>query len=255
MNPPLLRLEHVNRQIGGLRILNDINLRVEPAEILGLIGPNGAGKTSLFNIISGQTAADSGQLYMAEQVITTLSVSQRARLGMARSFQTSRIFPELSLLDNLAMAIRIRLGSAYRWWRSKQSLVSSQALASELLQGTPLATKQEQMAATLSYGEQRILDVLLCLAQQPQLLLLDEPTAGLSQAESRAVMTLVHTHRHQCSILLISHDIDIVMQHCQRVAVLSQGNLLACDTPDRIKRHPLAQQAYLGAAGLPGVSP
>lgn len=247
MSPPLLDLTHIKRQIGGLGILNDISLHIEPAEILGLIGPNGAGKTSLFNVISGQAAADSGQLSLAGQNITGLSVSQRARLGIARSFQTSRIFPELNVVDNLSMAIRVRLGSAYRWRQSRRHLANSHALATELLIGTSLTSKQEQCASTLSYGEQRILDVLICLAQQPRLLLLDEPTAGLSQAEALAIMELVHHHRQQCGVILISHDVDIVMQHCQRVAVLSQGSLIACDTPERVKQNPHAQQAYLGA--------
>ena len=246
MSTALLQLHGIRRQVGGLRILDNITLSLQETEIMGIIGPNGAGKTSLFNVISGQNHVDQGQLTFAGQSITALSVAQRARLGIARSFQSSRIFPDLSILDNLALALRVRQGSAYRWWRASHWLHSSHTLAQNLLQHTELESRASVLAGSLSYGEQRILDVLICLAQQPNLLLLDEPTAGLSPAESQSIMRLTQRHSKTCGVLLISHDVDIVMEHCQRIAVLSNGQLLACDTPANIRQHAAVQQAYLG---------
>lgn len=246
MSQPLLELKQVSRNVGGLTILHNISLELMESEILGLIGPNGAGKTSLFNAISGQAPADSGLIKLATRPIHALKVDARARAGLARSFQTSRLFPELSLLENISMAVRLRQGSGYRWWRKHVWLERSYAQARELLRDSCLSKKTEQAANTLSYGEQRILDVLICLAQQPRVLLLDEPTAGLSQAEAETVMALVQQSRQACSIMLISHDIDTVMRHCDRVAVLSQGRLLICASPQEVARNQEAQKAYLG---------
>lgn len=246
----LLSTRELALHVGGLDILTDVSLELRAGETLGLIGPNGAGKTTLFNIISGLATPSSGQVFLEGKDLRSLGPIERAKQGMVRSFQTSRIFPELTLLQNLALAVRIKKDCAYHWWGRKAARAASQEAAEALLEHSALAGRGHVLGRSLSYGEQRILDLLIALAQQPRVLLLDEPTAGLSESESRAVMALVHAMRGQCAVLLISHDIDIVFQECDRIAVLSSGTLLTCDTPDAVRQHEGARQAYLGELAL-----
>lgn len=246
----LLSTRELALHVGGLDILSDVSLELYAGETLGLIGPNGAGKTTLFNIISGLATPSSGQVFLEGKDLRSLGPIERAKQGMVRSFQTSRIFPELTLLQNLALAVRIKKECAYYWWGRKAARAASQQAAQDLLEHSALAGRGHLLAGSLSYGEQRILDLLIALAQQPRVLLLDEPTAGLSESESREVMALVHAMRGQCAVLLISHDIDIVFQECDRIAVLSSGVLLTCDTPNAVRQHAGARQAYLGELAL-----
>ncbi|MGE8548281.1 MAG: ABC transporter ATP-binding protein [Alcaligenes sp.] len=246
----LLSLRGVALRVGGLEILSCVDLDLQAGETLGLIGPNGAGKTTLFNIINGMARPSAGQVLLDGADLRAHSPIQRARLGLVRSFQTSRIFPELNLLQNLALAVRLKKGCGYRWWGRDAARRDSDAAALALLEHSALAGRGHIPARSLSYGEQRILDLLIALAQQPRVLLLDEPTAGLSESESREVIALVHAMRGQCAVLLISHDIDIVFQECDRIAVLSSGNLLTTGTPAQVRRHAGARQAYLGELAL-----
>nr|WP_321330927.1 ABC transporter ATP-binding protein [Alcaligenes faecalis] len=246
----LLSTRELALHVGGLDILTDVSLELRAGETLGLIGPNGAGKTTLFNIISGLATPSSGQVLLEGKNLRSLGPIERAKQGLVRSFQTSRIFPELSLLQNLALAVRIKKDCGYHWWSRKSARNASQQAAEALLEHSALAGRGHLLARSLSYGEQRILDLLIALAQEPRVLLLDEPTAGLSESESREVMALVHAMRGQCAVLLISHDIDIVFQECDRIAVLSSGTLLTCDTPDAVRQHAGARQAYLGELAL-----
>ncbi|MDS1138862.1 ABC transporter ATP-binding protein [Pusillimonas sp. SM2304] len=248
---PLLRLAHISKQFGALRVLDDVSFDIQPGETVGLIGPNGAGKTSLFNVISGLLAPSTGQLWMDGRNLKQSGPVQRTRLGMVRSFQTSRIFPELSILDNIALGMRAGGPGAYAWWKGGQHHQASLAQADALLSGTVFAGRGRQQAAGLSYGEQRILDVLIALAQRPKLLLLDEPTAGLSGSEAQTVIALVQSQHAQCAILLISHDIDIVFAVSDRIAVLSLGQLLTIDQPAAVRTHPAAIRAYLGDLASP----
>ncbi|MGE8588207.1 MAG: ABC transporter ATP-binding protein [Alcaligenes sp.] len=246
----LLSLRGVALRVGGLEILSCVDLDLQAGETLGLIGPNGAGKTTLFNIINGMARPSAGQVLLDGADLRARSPIQRARLGLVRSFQTSRIFPELNMLQNLTLAVRLKKGCAYRWWGRGAARRDSEAAALALLEHSTLAGRGHIPARSLSYGEQRILDLLIALAQQPRVLLLDEPTAGLSESESREVMALVHAMRGQCAVLLISHDIDIVFQECDRIAVLSSGSLLTTGTPAQVRRHAGVRQAYLGELAL-----
>jgi len=247
----MIVVDDVHKHFGGFRAVDGASFEIAKGSITGLIGPNGAGKTSLFNVISGLLAPCSGQVRLGGRSLANKSPEARARWGMARSFQTSRIFPELSLLDNIALGLRACGPDGYAWWRGRARHHASLERASTLLAGTPLVSRGEQPAADLSYGEQRILDVLIALAQKPRLLLLDEPTAGLSAAEAQAIMALVRSAHNQCAILLISHDIDIVFSTSDRVAVLSQGSLLTIGEPAAVRAHPQAIRAYLGDLATP----
>lgn len=248
---PLLELKHVSKRFGALRVLDDVSFDIHAGETVGLIGPNGAGKTSLFNVISGLLAPCDGQVWLDGRNLGRKRSETRARLGLARSFQTSRIFPELSALDNIALALRARGSGAYAWWHGRRHHDASLERAQALLDGTPFAARSHRPAADFSYGEQRILDVLIALAQDPVLLLLDEPTAGLSASEAQAIMALVRSEHARCAILLISHDIDIVFSASDRVAVLSLGRLLTIAEPAAVRAHPEAIRAYLGDLAKP----
>jgi len=243
---PLLSLAHISKQFGALHVLDDVSFDIHVGETVGLIGPNGAGKTSLFNVISGLLAPTTGQVWLDGCNLKRSGPVQRTRLGMVRSFQTSRVFPELSILDNIALGMRAGGPGAYAWWQGRHHHQASLAQADALLSDTVFSGRGQQRAAGLSYGEQRILDVLIALAQRPKLLLLDEPTAGLSEFEAQTVMTLVQSLHAQCAILLISHDIDIVFAVSDRIAVLSLGQLLTIDQPAAVRAHPAAVRAYLG---------
>ena len=249
----LLHVAGLSHAFDGVRVLNGIDLDVYAGETLGLIGPNGAGKTTLFNIISGFVQADEGALVLADSDLTRRSPEARNKLGMVRTFQKSLVFPSLSIRGNVALAIRAARASGYRWRGAAGALAHAYQEADRLLAQSPFDGRTEESVAALSYGEKRVLDVLIALAQAPKLLLLDEPTAGLSEPEARALLALVR-HRHaDTSVILVSHDVDVVFRSCDRIAVLDLGRLIAVDTPARIRQHPQVMAAYLGVAPQPSV--
>jgi branched-chain amino acid transport system ATP-binding protein len=243
---PILSLSHISKRFDGLQVLEGVSLDVYSGETLGLIGPNGAGKTTLFNIVSGILEASSGTVTFDGQPINHLSPAARARRGMVRTFQKSLVFPELTVLGNLSMAILARRKEGYRWRGGKAVQQQADLEAQRLLQNTTLAAHSNKPASTLSYGEQRILDILLALAQKPRLLLLDEPSAGLSAQESEALFQLLHQQHAQTAIILIAHDIDIIFRESERIAVLNLGRLLIIDRPDIVRADEGARMAYLG---------
>lgn len=242
---PVLRVDNVAKSFGGLKVLTDVSLDVRRGEVLGLIGPNGAGKTTLFNVITGFLKPDHGNVSYLGTGITRAKPYQRVGKGIVRTFQKSMVFPELSVLENLAMAVRAAKGG-YGWWGSRTSLQQSDEQAWHLLEQAGLQRHAEKPVNSLSYGEQRIVDVLISLSIGPKLLLLDEPTAGLSKDEGEHLIRLIQNLGDDTSIVLVTHDIDIVFSVCDRVAVLDLGRMIACDTPAAIKVHEGAQAAYLG---------
>ena len=246
MKDPLLRLQAVSQHFGGLRVLDGVSLSVRHGETLGLIGPNGAGKTSLLNIASGFIRPRAGRVLFKARDITRLTPAKRARLGLARGFQSSRIFPGHTIRHNLALALRAGDARAHAWLAGRRPLQSSLEQADEIIGRSLFRGRGDTVAGTLSYGEQRLLDLLISLAQRPGLLLLDEPTAGLSKQEAADAMALLRAAQGGSAIMLVSHDLDLVFDHCDRIAVLNLGTLTAVDTPEAIRRHEGAQQAYLG---------
>ncbi len=246
MSASRLQLRGIGRAFNGVPVLEHIDLDVAPGAMLGLIGPNGAGKTTLFNILSGFVSSDSGSLRLDGQDIARMSPRARSRGGVVRTFQNSLIFPSLAVRDNVAMALCAATGTGYRWWGGQSARLAADMQARVLLGQSGLAARVDALAADLSYGEQRLLDVVIALAQTPRVLLLDEPTAGLSQAEAQQVLALVSEHRADASVVLISHDIDIVFGVCERVAVLDLGRLIAIDTPAAIRADARVLSAYLG---------
>ncbi|MEN9878814.1 MAG: hypothetical protein RLZZ158_1853 [Cyanobacteriota bacterium] len=229
---PLLELDQVSRRFGGLRALDGVSLEVQEGEILGLIGPNGAGKTTLFNVITGLTAPSSGNVRWRGKAIAGQRPDVLCRLGLARTFQNLRLFRQLSCLDNLqvAMGRNDRRG------------------ALELLALVQLQGRAEEAAGSLAYGDQRRLEIARALATGPQLLLLDEPAAGLNPVEKHSLRELVQLLRQQfqLTVLIIEHHVPLMMQLCDRLAVLNFGKRIALGSPEQVRRDPLVIEAYLG---------
>lgn len=245
---PALAITDITKQFGALRVLEGISLSVQPGETLGLIGPNGAGKTTLFNIMTGFLAPDTGHVACLGHDLAGLAPSARVQQGLVRTFQKSMVFPALSVRENVALAIRARLGTGYRLWRPATARREADAQATQLIDAGPLAGRGSAPVQSLSYGEQRIVDVLIALALAPRVLLLDEPTAGLASGEAQQLLDMIRHHDASMAVILIAHDLDVVFQRCDRIAVLDLGRLVAVDTPEAIRRHPEVRAAYLGLA-------
>ncbi|GAA1644985.1 ABC transporter ATP-binding protein [Georgenia ruanii] len=247
---PALAVESLSFQVGGARILTDVNLEVTPGEMIGVIGPNGAGKTTLFNMISGIHAPTAGRIRLGGTDITHEPVHRRAKAGLGRTFQTSNLFPGLSAAENVRLAAQRRLGgnlSVLRFPRRGDD-ASREALAH--LEEVGLSELADVPAGGLSHGDKRKLEIAVLLAMEPAVILLDEPMAGVARADVPGLSEVIRRlHRgHGCTVLMVEHHIDVVLGLVERVAVLHQGTILALDAPGAIMADPLVQSAYLGAA-------
>jgi len=248
----MLQLSSVAKNFGGLQVLQDISLTVPERGIFGLIGPNGAGKTTLFNLVTGLLEPTRGSIEFLGQRLTGLAPHRVTRCGIARTFQNIRIFKEMTLAENVLVAmgrqdgpspIRVLLPSAS--WRMAQQ--RERAAATVLLAKVGLADKATTLAGKLSYGEQRRLEIARALATAPKLLLLDEPAAGMNSAEKQQLMDeIVKLEAGGLSIWIIEHDMRFVMGLCQQIAVLNFGQLIAQGTPGQIRTNPEVVEAYLG---------
>lgn len=242
----VLSVENVSKSFGRLRVLSDISLDLHQGETLGLIGPNGAGKTTLFNIITGFLKPTAGSMTCLGRDITHLTPEQRVRHGLVRTFQKSMVFPDLSVRENIALAVRARRSSGYRWWGTAREIAVANEQAEALLGRSGLKAEADGTVRNLSYGKQRMVDILVALALEPRLLLLDEPTAGLAREEADRFLRMIRLHDSRASVILIAHDLDVVFSSCERIAVLAHGELIAVDAPLAIRRHAGVRAAYLG---------
>ncbi len=235
----LLVLSQINRRFGGIVAVNNVSLSIPRGEIFGLIGPNGAGKTTLFNIITGLVEPSSGELWFLGQNITHDRAYQLAEKGIARTFQNIRLFKELSVLENVTIGHHLRYDL---------SPVEIKTQSLELLELLKLTDRVDWEAKTLSYGDQRRLEIARALALKPKLLLLDEPAAGMNPGEKAALSNLIQElrHRFDLTILLIEHHVPLVMGICDRVGVLNFGELIALGTPAEVRANPQVISAYLG---------
>jgi len=245
---PVLQVEAVQKSFAAVAVLRNIDLEVRAGEALGLIGPNGAGKTTLFNIMSGFVLPDAGQVRLDGRDITHINPESRARLGVVRTFQKSLVFPTMSVRRNVAMAVRASASTGNRWWRATQVMRQADEQAQVLVEAGGLARRADTLAADLSYGEQRTLDLLIALAQRPRVLLLDEPTAGLSEIEAQRLLDVIARHHAGIAMVLVSHDLDIVFQMCSRIAVLDLGVLIATGSREAIRADARVVAAYLGVS-------
>lgn len=246
---PLFEAIGIKRHFGGLWAVNDIDLLITEGEIHALIGPNGAGKTTLIHLISGTLQPDAGQLRFEGKDIGHCSMHERAGLGIVRSFQITQVFSNLSLLENVRLAVQVRQrdwGSSLRCWRPASSNLRIIQEAEEWLGCVGLAEAAGQLAHDVSHGERRALELAMTLATRPKLLLLDEPLAGMGPEESTHMATLISSLKGKQTILLVEHDLDIVFRLADRISVLVAGRKVISDRPDLVRTHPEVRKAYLG---------
>jgi branched-chain amino acid transport system ATP-binding protein len=248
---PCLRLDNVSRHFGGLKAVDGVTLTVAPGARHAVIGPNGAGKTTLFNVISGELPATSGTISLSGAEITKLAPHQRAARGVARTFQITRLFPDLTVRENVLLACAALDRRRFTWFRSLSSYTDLAGQAAGLLDRFGLSSLADEKARHISYGEQRRLEVALALAGRPRLLLLDEPMAGLSSPERVAMRTLLGELDPAIAVLLIEHDMDMAFSFADRVTVLHQGRVLTEGTRDEVSANDMVQQVYLGVTSAP----
>jgi len=251
-NTPLLQVSGVSKRFGGLQALNDVVLRIERGQVYGLIGPNGAGKTTFFNVITGLYTPDSGTFELAGRPYRPSAVHEVAQAGIARTFQNIRLFTDMTALENVMVGRHIRsrtglLGAIFRTPAFKAEEAAIAARAHELLAYVGIGQLADYKARTLSYGDQRRLEIARALATEPQLLALDEPAAGMNATEKVQLRELIDRIRNDGrTVLLIEHDVKLVMGLCDRVTVLDYGKRIAEGTPAEVQRNTQVIGAYLG---------
>jgi branched-chain amino acid transport system ATP-binding protein len=242
----MLELRGVSKRFGGVVATDDVTLDVVRGEVHALIGPNGAGKTTLIGQISGVLPTDTGRIVFNNADITRLPAHARVHAGLARSYQITSIFRRFSVLDNLALAVQARSGSSFSLWRplaAESALFDEAALIGQQI---GLGERLQVLGSNLSHGEQRALEVGLALATRPQLVLLDEPMAGMGPQESSRMIALIEKIRAQVTVLLVEHDMDAVFRLANRISVLVSGRLIATGAPQAIRADPAVRKAYLG---------
>jgi branched-chain amino acid transport system ATP-binding protein len=244
----LLELRGLTKRYGGLTAVNDVTMQVEAGEVRAVIGPNGAGKTSLFHLITGVVPATSGDVIFDGRSVGGLSAFQRCQAGMSRTFQLTSLFPEMTARENCRLAAQARLARRWQFQGGASVFREAEARGDEALERLALTGVANRPAGLLSHGDQRLLEVAMALAQRPRVLLLDEPTQGLSVEETlTAVETLAGLfHNGALTVLLVEHDMEVVFRLASRIAVLHRGTVIADDIPSVVKDDPAVQAAYLG---------
>lgn len=246
MADTLLRVEGLYKRFGGLVATDRLDFAVERGEVHALIGPNGAGKTTFIHQLSGALRPDGGRIVFDGQDVTTRSLHERVRTGLARSYQITSLFKRFSVRHNLALAVLARSGSSLSFWKplSREAALAQEAMAIAARVG--LAGREHRIAGTLAHGEQRQLEVGLALATDARLLLLDEPMAGMGPEESQRMIELIAALKGIVTVLLVEHDMDAVFRLADRVSVLVSGRVIATGTPEAIRSNAEVRRAYLG---------
>ncbi|HEY2135235.1 MAG TPA: ABC transporter ATP-binding protein [Xanthobacteraceae bacterium] len=246
MPEPVLRLENLRKNFGGLTVTDGVSLDVARGELHAVIGPNGAGKTTLINQISGLVAPDAGRIVFAGRDVTALPTHVRAAHGIARSFQITSILPEFSALENVALAVQARSGSSFRFFGRADAERALNAPAAAALAEVGLAGRADVLAGHLSHGEKRALELAIALAMEPKLLLLDEPMAGTGHEETERLVAVLLRLKGRFPMVLVEHDMTAVFALADRISVLLYGRILASGTPDEVRADPAVVTAYLG---------
>jgi branched-chain amino acid transport system ATP-binding protein len=246
---PALELKQVHKSFGKSAIIRGASLSVAPGERLAVIGPNGAGKSTLFNLISGRFGLTAGDIRVHGKSVAGLSPHQINRRGLARSFQVSNLFDKLSVFENIRCAVLWPLGYRYSFWQRLGGLHDARERTEAVLEAIGLQAQRDLPAGVLSYAEQRALEIGITVAGGADVILLDEPTAGMSRSESDAAVELIRKVTVGKTLLMVEHDMGVVFGLADRIAVLVYGEVIACDTPGAIRNNAAVQSAYLGEAG------
>jgi branched-chain amino acid transport system ATP-binding protein len=246
MAEPLLRGSGITRRWGGLVAVNNVTVDLRRGEVHAVIGTNGAGKSTLINILSGEIAPSDGRVELLGQDVTAWSQPKRARAGLGRSYQRTTIYPSFSVFENCRLAAQAHAQMPWRWWQSAQSCEVSSADARAAAARAGLTDDLDREAGLLSHGQKRQLEIAMCLATRPEVLLLDEPLAGMGAEETDRMLALLAELRDGHAILLVEHDMDAVFRVADRITVMVDGAVIASDTPERIRENAEVQAAYLG---------
>jgi branched-chain amino acid transport system ATP-binding protein len=237
----------LSKSFGALRAVDGVDLEIREGHVHSLIGPNGAGKTTVFNCISGFLRPVGGQVFLNGFDVTAWPPHRIVAAGLARTFQVTKVFGDLTVIENVALGARSRLGGNLQMWPRAQSAAEAQERAYEVLDMLGLAERAGANADHLAHGDKRILDIAVALALQPDVLLLDEPTAGMSPGETERIGALIRRIAERSTVLLVEHDMEIVLGISDEITVMTQGRVIASGTPDAVSRDPIVRDAYLGA--------
>jgi branched-chain amino acid transport system ATP-binding protein len=248
MSSPVLELRNVNKRFGKTEIIRDISLQVHAGERIAVIGPNGAGKSTLFNLISGRFGPSSGEILLNGRHIENCKPYEINRMGLARSFQITNIFPKLTVFENLRCSVLWSLGYRYTFLKFLSGLTDANDRAQQLLEMIGLGKRRDTLAMNLTYAEQRALDIGITIAGGSDVVLLDEPTSGMSKSETARFIALIRKVTEGKTLLTVEHDMGVVFGLADKIAVVVYGELLAFDTPDAVRANPKVQEAYLGSA-------
>ena len=246
MDRSALKLSGVRKQFGSTQIINGVDLDIREGERHALIGPNGAGKSTLFNLISGRFPLTSGQIQLKGKDITNQEPQSINRLGLSRSFQITNIFPKLSVFENLRCAVLWNLGYRYSFFKRISALKDARESADRTLSLIGLEDRREKMAGELTYAEQRALEIGITIASGADVILLDEPTAGMSHSETDAAVALIEKVTQGKTLMMVEHDMGVVFNLADRISVLVYGEVIATGAPSEIRNNPRVQEAYLG---------
>jgi branched-chain amino acid transport system ATP-binding protein len=245
----VIETRDLTKEFKGFFAVRDVSLRVRRGTIHALIGPNGAGKTTVFNLLTKFIAPTSGHIFYQGRDITGAKPADVARLGMVRSFQISAVFPHLTVLENVRVALQRKLGTSFHFWRSKQSLDVLNGRAEELLDAVGLRGFEDHLAVELPYGRKRALEIATTLALDPEMMLLDEPTAGMGHEDIARIVELIRKVSADRTVLMVEHNLSVVADLSDTITVLQRGRVLAEGSYDEISNNPEVAEAYLGTAG------
>ena len=245
MSTPILEVEHVSKRFGEFTALNDVSASFEAGKLTAIIGPNGAGKSTFFNVVSGAFAPTTGRVRFEGRDITGLAQHEFARIGIAKSFQITNVFKQLSAHENVRVAAQMRT-TRFELMRRRSTLQAPIDRADALLDRVGLAASRDRVAGDLAHGQQRALEIAMALASDPVLLLMDEPTAGMSPEETTTMMKLIRELADERTVVLVEHKMKLVMGLCERLIVLHHGTFLAEGTPDAIRANAEVRRVYLG---------
>ena len=248
MSASALSTRGLDKSFGSLVVASDIALDLPPGERYALIGPNGAGKTTLINLITGMLKPDKGQIFLGESEITALAPEERVKCGLVRTFQINTLFPHLSALEAVTLAVCERRGYAGSWWRKLPAYADAVEEAYAILQSLRLAASCYRPTYELAYGQQRLLEIALALATKPKVLLLDEPAAGVPQQESAELFSVIANLSQEIAVLFIEHDMNVVFRFAHRIIVMVGGRILLQGTPKEIAADARVREVYLGGA-------